>query len=358
MRNPEPEISLGNRIVRPGDPPYLIAEAGVNHEASLDRAIRLVDSAAAAGADAIKFQTYKAESLASRNAPSYWDTDQEAESSQFALFKKYDAFGLTEYTKIAERCFEKSIDFASTPFDDVAVDLLDPLVSYFKVASADITNLPLLRKIGSKGKPVLLSTGASSEDEASSALQILKDSGATEVALLHCILSYPTKFSDANLGMIEGLRDRFPNNVIGYSDHTVADEGLSALTAAYTLGAVILEKHFTDDKSQPGNDHYHAMNEQDLNNFVKKSKALRDLLGQERQKKPCLSESESRIQARRSVVASRRIRVGELLTEENLKPKRPGSGISPIYWDRIVGAIAKRDLEEDRLLEWDDFEAS
>lgn len=344
--------------MRPGDLPYIIAEAGVNHEASLERALLLVDSAAAAGADAIKFQTYKAESLAAKSAPSYWDTSQETESSQFELFKKYDGFGLTEYKIIAERCVERGIDFASTPFDDVAVDQLNPLVSYFKVASADITNIPLLRHIGSKGKPVLISTGASTEEEASFALQVLIDSGASEVALLHCILSYPTEIPDANLNMILGLQERFPNNVVGYSDHTVADRGLSALTAAYTLGAIILEKHFTDDKSQPGNDHYHAMDEDDLREFVEKSRLIHGLLGREKTKKPLPSESESRIHARRSVVVSREVRAGEVLNEENLLPKRPGSGISPIHWDQVVGATAKRDLDYDHLLEWDDFEAN
>ncbi len=222
-----------------GDPldPYIIAEIGVNHEGSLTKAKALIDLAADAGAHAAKFQTYKAATLAAKESPSYWDLEKEPTESQHELFKKYDSFGPDEYAELSGHCKDRSIDFLSTPFDLDAVDMLDPLMSYFKVASADITNLPLLRKVASKGKLVILSTGASSLAEIEFAISTLRAWGSSEVILLHCVLNYPTAEEDAQLGMIGVLKRTFPECLIGYSDHVVPDETISALEAAVQSSA-------------------------------------------------------------------------------------------------------------------------
>lgn len=331
--------------------PYVIAEIGVNHAGSMDLARRLIDEAAEGGASAAKFQTYKAAKLASRDSPAYWDTTKEPTESQFALFSRLDSFGPEQYRELAGHCALRGIDFLSTPFDLDAVDLLEPLVPAFKVASADITNLPLLRKIGRTGKPVLLSTGASTLPEIEFAVQSLRASGATQIALLHCVLNYPTAIDHARLGMIEVLRRTFPDCVIGYSDHVVPDRTISALEVASLLGASILEKHFTHDKALPGNDHYHAMDRDDLRRFLERLDLFRRLSATS--DTDMSREAAARLHARRSVVAARDIKAGEALTEENLIAKRPAHGISPIHWDAILGRKARVDIADDTVLTWD-----
>ncbi|MFM8778046.1 MAG: N-acetylneuraminate synthase family protein, partial [Acidimicrobiaceae bacterium] len=192
-----PQIKFGDRVVGQSDLPYVIAEIGVNHEGSLETAKLLIESAKRGGADAAKFQTYKAGLIASKFSPSYWDTSQEPTTSQYELFTKYDAFGEAEYKELAAHCKKHEIEFVSTPFDLGAVDMLNPLVRYFKVASADITNPPLLKKVAVTGKPVILSSGASNIDEIDAALTILRSAGAKEICLMHCILNYPTRNENA-----------------------------------------------------------------------------------------------------------------------------------------------------------------
>ena len=217
-------IKLGNRVIDENSSPYIIAEIGVNHECSISKAKKLIFKAKMGGADAAKFQTYKAELITSKNSPSYWDTTKEKTKSQFKLFKKYDHFDKSDYVELFKYCKSLNIDFASTPFDHEAVDMLDPLVSYFKVSSSDITNYPLLKKIASKKKPVLLSTGASSLLEIKNAVNILKISQMQKYCCYALYLSYPAKDKNANLGMISDLRKKFPKNIIGYSDHTLPCE--------------------------------------------------------------------------------------------------------------------------------------
>ena len=199
-------VKLGKRVVENRSKPYVIAEIGVNHGGSLELAKHLIDQAQQGGADAAKFQSYKAGKLASRNSPAYWDISKEPTLSQFKLFQKHDSFGQDEYEELAEYCHQVGIEFVSTPFDDEAIEFLDPLVPFFKIASADLNNIPFLRKIASKGKPVLLSTGASKLGEIDTALETLTHGGCSDVVLLHCILNYPTDNDNAHLRMINGLK--------------------------------------------------------------------------------------------------------------------------------------------------------
>lgn len=333
--------------------PYIIAEIGVNHEGSLDLAKRLIEEAAVGGAHAAKFQAYKAEKLAAKDSPSYWDLSKEPSTSQFALFKKYDAFEPSDYELLAQHCQETGIDFLSTPFDLETVDFLNNLVPAFKVASADITNVPQLRKVASTGKPIILSTGAATIPEIEFAVDTLRQSGCHDLALLHCVLNYPTPAARAQLGVIERLKMVFPDCVIGYSDHVVPDAEITALQVAVLLGATIIEKHFTHDKSLPGNDHYHAMDMHDLKRFLVKLKLIKDLIG--RGPKNLDYELEARRNARRSIVAAREIPAGDVLSEENLSVKRPGYGLSPIFWDYLLGLKANKDIKQDQLLSLQDI---
>lgn len=349
-------IRLGSTLVGAATAPYVIAEVGVNHEGSLDLARRLIREAKAGGCDAVKFQTYKAGKLASRNSPAYWDTTKEPTPSQFELFKKYDRFGEPEYRALAACCREVGIDFVSTPFDDEAIDFLDPLMPFFKVASADLTNVPLLRKIAVKGKPVLLSTGAATLGEIDEALAELRAHGCRDIVLLHCVLNYPTPNADAHLGMIRGLARTYPDLPIGYSDHTLPDDAMTALVTAYLLGARVIEKHFTHDKALPGNDHYHAMDTRDAARLRELLGRVRDLVGAEEHKQPLASEENSRRYARRSIVAAKAIAAGTALDASCLTYKRPGTGISPRFWDEVIGMRAARDIPEDHVLAWADVE--
>ena len=348
-------IQLGAREICPGTPPYVIAEIGVNHEGSMDQAKRLIDLAKKGGADAAKFQSYKAGTLASKHSPSYWDTSKEVTPSQYALFKKYDSFGPDEYIKLSEHCQQVGIDFLSTPFDDAAIEFLDPLMPFFKVASADLTNMPFLRKVAKKGKPVLLSTGASTLGEIDMAVATLAAAGCKDLALLHCILNYPTSNVNAHLGMIKGLARAYPNHIIGYSDHTLPNEAMIPLVTAHLLGAVIIEKHFTHDKTLPGNDHYHAMDVSDLARFIQMSKQVHELMGDSEHKEPITTEAIARKNARRSIVILRDIPAGLALTESDITYKRPGSGISPLHWDEVIGRRIITALESDHVLQWHDL---
>ena len=349
------EIRLGSRLITDHSLPYVIAEIGVNHEGSLDLAKKLIDLAKEGGADAAKFQTYKADTLASKHSPAYWDLSKEPTTSQHKLFQKYDSFGPAEYRALAKHCEEVEIDFVSTPFDKNAVELLDPLMPFFKIASADLTNTPLLRQVAETGKPVVLSTGASNAAEVREAVLTLQRSGCEELSLLHCVLNYPTADENAHLGMITGLRRDYPELVIGNSDHTVPDKSMTALTASYVLGARVIEKHFTHDKSLPGNDHYHAMSSSDLARFVENVAKVHAMIGGDVSKEPIETEEISRLNARRSIVLDADIRAGEALTESHLTYKRPGTGVSPVHWDAVIGRHVARDLERDHVLQWEDL---
>ncbi|PPR48022.1 MAG: N,N'-diacetyllegionaminic acid synthase [Alphaproteobacteria bacterium MarineAlpha5_Bin9] len=334
--------------------PYVIAEIGVNHEGSLTKAKELIDLAALGGAHAAKFQTYKANNLASINSPAYWDTNKEKSTNQNELFKKYDAFNKNEYYELHNHCKRKDIDFLSTPFDIESVEYLDPVLKFYKIASADITNVPLLTAIANKKKPIVISTGASKMSEIKFAHDLLKKNGCPDVSILHCVLNYPTLNENANLLMIRDLSETFPRSTIGYSDHTIPDEKMFILTTAYLMGAKIIEKHFTDDKTLKGNDHYHAMDYEDLKKFFSNLRNIINIQGYK--KKDCLPTEEiSRLNARRSIIVSKKILKGEKISSSNITCKRPGSGISPIHWNDILNKKVNKNLDIDDILNWDDL---
>jgi sialic acid synthase SpsE len=348
-------LQIGGKEIGPHSLPYIIAEIGVNHEGSVPKAKELIELAHEGGADAVKFQTYKAERLASQNSPAYWDLKKEPTTSQYELFKKYDSFGKKEFVLLADHCRKVGIHFLSTPFDHEAVDFLAPLVPCVKIASADITNLPLLRRVAALGKPVLLSTGASTLAEIDMAVAELKAAGCASLALLHCVLNYPTPYELAHLNMIHGLARAFPQYLIGYSDHTPPDPSMLILTAAYLKGARVIEKHFTFDKSLPGNDHYHAMDVTDLKRFKENLALLKQAEGSDH-KAPLPEEAPARRNARRSIVLKRALPKGTIITEEVLICLRPAFGISPIHWDEIIGKETVRPLESDHILTWGDLQ--
>lgn len=333
--------------------PYIIAEAGVNHEGSMELARRLVDEAADGGANAIKFQTYKADKLASKHSPAYWDTSKEPTRSQHELFAKYDRFWKKEMEELSEYCDKRDIEFMSTPFDMESAQFLNDLMDVFKISSSDITNKPFIEYVCSFNKPVILSTGASELWEIQEAVSWVEETG-NPLALLHCVLNYPTPDGNANLGRILGLRRAFPDRLIGYSDHTMPAD-MKVCEIAALLGSVIIEKHFTHDKSLPGNDHYHAMDIQDLKLVQKNMARIFGLLGEFRVK-ALADEETSRINARRSLIAKHDIKAGMVLSEDDLTFKRPAHGISPRCIGELVGRKALMDIDEDSVLQWNMFE--
>jgi len=330
--------------------PFVIAEAGVNHEGSIDLAKKLIDEAMEGGAQAIKFQTYKAETIASKDSPAYWDRTKEPTASQFELFKKHDKFWKNEYEQLKNYCDKVGIEFMSTPFDIESGNFLNDLMAVFKISSSDITNLPFVEYICQFNKPIILSTGASSVPEIHEAVETIEKYG-NPLCLMHCILNYPTADEHANLGMILDIKKKFPEAIPGYSDHTLPGN-MEILTTAMLLGAVILEKHFTYDKNLKGNDHYHAMDKEDLKLFWEKTDKLFKVLG-DFKKKPIPTEEISRKYARRSLVAATNIKAGETIKKEHLTWKRPASGISPKYIKDVIGKIAVEDIINDTVFKWE-----
>ena len=337
-----------NQIVRP----YIIAEAGVNHEGDMGLAMRLIDEAKEGGAQAIKFQTYKAETIASKDSPSYWDTSKESTRSQYELFKKYDKFWKSEFEALKKHCDKTDITFLSTPFDMESAGFLSPLMDTFKISSSDITNKPFIEFICDFKKPIILSTGASNLSEIEEAVSWIVGKG-NPLGLLHCVLNYPTEDKNANLAMILGLIKKFPHHRIGYSDHTLPKD-MKTLETAVLLGASIIEKHFTHDKTLPGNDHYHAMDMEDLKTFNHNLDNLFELLG-EKEKRSLPAEDPARKNARRSLVARRHISAGKKIKREDLTWKRPATGISPREIEKIIDSKTVKDIPEDTILQWSDI---
>lgn len=337
--------------------PYLIAEIGVNHEGDIERAKRMIVSIAKSGGHAAKFQSYKADFIATRNfSPAYWDQTKETADSQYELFQRWDSFDEEDYRILAEECGNCGIDFISTPFDLEAVDVVAMLSPAIKVASVDVTNIPLLRKIGEKRSPVIMSTGASRFDEVYSAIQELQLSGADNISLLHCVLNYPTQPADAQLAQIRELARIFRGMAaIGYSDHIKPDDNgeMPALEIAAIMGAVIIEKHFTDDKKAKGNDHYHAMDASDLAAFVSRLERLRKMFGSPVRD---VSREVSAINnARRRIIAARDISSGQVLSESDLIALRSNHGIEVSHWDRVVSQTLIKDVRKGSPLVWEDI---
>lgn len=340
--------------------PYLIAEMGVNFYDTarvmgitpLEAAKLYIDKAAEAGIDCAKFQSYKANTIVSKNSPAYWDTEKEPTKTQYELFLKHDSFGEAEYKELSDYTHSRGMDFTSTPFDYQSADYLYDMVDFYKISSSDLSNLPFISHIGAKGKPVYMSVGAAYISEVDEAVRALREAGCKHVVIFHCVLSYPTNPADANLRIIETLKKSFPGVKIGFSDHVAPDKNMMTLAAAYLLGAEVIEKHFTLDKSLPGNDHYHAGDPEDFKKAIDNFKWIDMVLGSG-QKTVLDCEIVPRREARRSLVLTRNMQAGETIEAKDIMPKRPGTGISPQFTDIIVGRKVTKDLKEDTVLTWD-----
>ena len=327
----------------------IIAEAGVNHNGSIELAKKLIDIAAEAGADFVKFQTFKAEILVTQTADKaeYQKEITDTDESQFAMIKKLELDRKT-HEKLIDYCKTKDIQFLSTAFDHDSIDLLDELnIPLFKIPSGEITNLPYLRHIGKMGKPIIMSTGMSTLDEVHNALNILIESGAEkeQITILHCNTEYPTPMKDVNLKAMLTIKDEMGVN-IGYSDHTL---GIEVPIAAVAMGATVIEKHFTLDRNMPGPDHAVSLEPEELKAMVTAIRNIEKAMGGG-EKKPSSSETKNISVVRKSIVAKMSIKKGELFTEENLTVKRPGTGISPMGWDAVIGKPASSDYEMDDLI--------
>lgn len=340
-----------------------IAELGVNYYdiaaklgiGAMDAAKLMVREAAGAGIHAVKFQSYKAETLAAKVSPSYWNLDENPVTSQRELFKLFDGFGEKEYRELKAYSDEIGIEFLSTAFDLDSADYLDPLMNVCKISSSDLSNLPFIAYQAKKNKPVLLSVGASNESEIDAAVDVIRKNNDRKLVLLHCVLEYPTPYPEANLRKIVSLKERYPDCVIGYSDHTKPLKGCDVIKTAYLLGARVVEKHFTLDKTLRGNDHYHAMDPSDAREILEGVEFVEKLCGSGELK--CLaSEQLSRQNARRSLVSTRAIPAGTVITADMLTAKRPGTGISPVEQGRIEGRRALVDIGEDVTLTRDMIE--
>ncbi len=327
---------------------FIIAEAGVNHNGRLELAKKLVDAAKDAGADCVKFQTFVSKNIVSKNAvkAEYQKQQTEPEESQQDMLKKLE-LSFDEFVELNEYCKSISIEFMSTAFDFDSIDFLDGLeMGIWKIPSGDITNLPYLIKIAKLNKPVILSTGMSTMEDIRSAIKALKENGAGELTVLHCTTEYPTPFEDVNLRAMNTIKEEFDVKV-GYSDHT---KGIEVPIAAVALGATVIEKHFTLDRNMEGPDHKASLEPNELKAMVDSIRHIELALGNG-MKQPAESEKKNMAVARKSIIASKDIKAGDIFTEENLTVKRPGDGISPMRWFDIIGKPAPRDFEEDELIE-------
>lgn len=328
----------------------VIAEAGVNHDGELATALRLVDAAAEAGADVVKFQMFSAAKLATPAAAraQYQAANTRRDESQLEMLRRLE-LGEAAHRAIAARCAQRGIGFLSSGFDTESVDFLVGLgMDTIKIPSGELTNLPYLRHVGRLGIPVILSTGMATLEEVAAALQVLEKAGTprTRVTVLHCTTEYPTAMEDVNLRAMLTLRDAF-GVAVGYSDHTL---GIEVATAAVALGAKVIEKHFTLDATARGPDHRASLEPAQLKAMVAAIRCVERALG-DGVKAPRPAEEKNREVARRSLVAARPIRAGETFSEDNLAVKRPGSGVSPMRWDEVLGRRAPRDFSTDELIE-------
>ena len=327
---------------------FIIAEAGVNHNGNIELAKKMIEEASKAGADAIKFQSFKAEKLVTKYAEKaeYQQNNTDIKETQFQMIKKLE-LDYDKHLELINHCKDNNILFLSSPFDLDSIDLLDKLgLEIFKIPSGEITNLPYLRKIGKLKKEVILSTGMCNLSDIEKAVKILGEEGTSNITVLHCNTEYPSPMEDVNLFAMKTIKDAFKVEV-GYSDHTL---GLEVPIAAVALGAKVIEKHFTLDKNMEGPDHKASLEPKELKKMVDSIRNIEVALG-DGIKKPSPSEEKNIKIARKSIVASRDIREGEEFTYDNLTVKRPGNGICPMYWDIIVGKRAIRNYKEDELIE-------
>lgn len=326
---------------------FIIAEAGVNHNGNIDLAKKMIDIASEYNIDAIKFQTFKTENLVSKNAKkaNYQNNTTDKNESQFDMIKKLE-LDIETHKELIEYCKNKKIMFLSTPFDLESIDLLNDLgLEIFKIPSGEITNLPYLEKIGKLKKKVILSTGMSTLDEIENALNILRENGTKDITVLHCNTEYPTPMEDVNLNAMNTIKEKLDVEV-GYSDHTL---GIEVPIGAVSMGAKVIEKHFTLDKNMEGPDHKASLEPNELKQMVESIRNIEKAMG-DGIKKPSKSEMKNMDVVRKSIVAIKKIKKGEIFTKENIYIKRPGNGISPMKWYEILGTIAIKDYDEDELI--------
>ncbi|OWR27592.1 N-acetylneuraminate synthase [Saccharibacillus sp. O23] len=329
-------------------PVYIIAEIGVNHNGSLERAKSCIDEAVNCGANAVKFQTFKSEKLVTKQAQKadYQTENTGSSETQLEMLKKLE-LSFEDFTYLKQYCKQKGIDFLSTPFDEESAAFLDSIdVHAFKIGSGDMNNIPLLRQLNRYKRPVLLSTGMADLEEIQESLVELDQ---CDVAILHCTSDYPAPLHDVNLAAIQTLKRTF-NRVTGYSDHT---EGVEITLAAVAMGARIIEKHFTVDRNLPGPDHQASLEPAELRQLIAGVRHI-ELAWGDGQKRCMPSEENTRKVARKSVVAARDKKAGEVLAEEDLSVKRPGTGLAPKYYFELLGRELTKDIREEQLLSWDD----
>lgn len=326
---------------------YIIAEAGVNHNGSFELACRLADAAKEAGANCVKYQTFKSENLVSKDAQkAEYQKKTTGDSSQQDMLKKLE-LSYDSFVRLKEYCDKIGICFLSTPFDFESIDFLKSLdMPFWKIPSGEVTNYPYLVALAKTGKPVVMSTGMCEMNEISDAIKVLKDNGTKDIKLLHCNTEYPTPFEDVNLTAMKTMREAFSTEV-GYSDHT---KGIEVPIAAVALGATIIEKHFTLDRNMEGPDHKASLEPQELKQMVRSIRNIEKAIGTG-DKTPSASEKKNITIARKSIVAKKEIKAGEIFTVENITVKRPGTGISPMRWNEVLGTKAVRDFNEDEKIE-------
>ena len=345
-------VEISGRRVGPGSPCFIIAEAGVNHNGAADLARQLVDAAAESGADAVKFQTFKSDELATPSAPkAAYQSEQAGDAeSQREMLRKLE-LPPEAFRSLQGHCRTRGIQFLSTPFEEESADFLDQLgVAAFKIPSGEITNLNFLKHVAQKNRPVILSTGMSTLSEVAAAVSALRGTGNAQIALLHCTSNYPASPADANLRAMLTMAKQF-NLPIGYSDHTPGNE--TAL-AAVALGACIIEKHFTMDRTLAGPDHKSSLNPKELRKFVQSIRTVEAALG-DGEKKPATAEANVAKVARKSLVAARDIPANSTVTEEMITARRPGTGLSPAMQDQIIGRKTRVSIPAETLLALDMF---
>jgi len=326
---------------------FIIAEAGVNHNGSIELAKKLIDKAQWAGVDAVKFQTFTADKLTSKSAKKAdYQNKTTSEKSQYEMLKKLE-LKTKDFEILKNYCSQKGIKFMSSPFDLDSIDLLNKIgLDIWKIPSGEITNYPYLKKIAELKHEIIMSTGMANLSEIEKALDLLKANGAEDITVLHCNTEYPTPMEDVNLKAMLTIKEAFKVD-IGYSDHT---KGIEVPTAAVALGAEVIEKHFTLDNSMEGPDHRASLEPEELKHLVDAIRNIENALG-DGIKKPSKSESKNKDIARKSIVAAKDIKKGELFTKDNLTIKRPGDGINPMQWPNILGKEAKREFSFDELIE-------
>ena len=348
------EISINGKKIGPESPIFLIAEAGVNHNGKLNLAKKMIDIALEAKVDAIKFQTFSTEKLLLKTTPKikYQKENVEDQENFYDMLKKYE-LTIEDFKILNNYCKEIGLIFLSTPFDEISVKWLDNLnISAFKIGSGDMNNFPLLKLISSKKKPILLSTGMATLEEVIESVNFLKSNNVEDIVIFQCTTNYPSNYEEINLNVIDTYKKEFPNNIIGFSDHSL---GFEASIGAAAKGVKVIEKHFTINKEMDGPDHKASLNPRELKEWVKHIRNLEKALG-DNKKFPSKNEQEIAKIARKSIVTLSDLKEGDLIKREDIDIKRPGYGISPKYFNSLIGKTIKRNVPKNSILFWEDVE--